>query len=254
MTEQQLDDAFEGLAGLPAGIQAELHRLAQTPDVSDAEVKRLKTMIETWRRDNPQGVPFVPHHPQRQAVVEGRIEDLVFDPHNANRHTPRGMGALEKSIQRLGLGRSVLVDRNNRVIAGNATAQKAGEVGAADRVVFVDVDGSTLVAVRRTDVDIDSAVGKELAVADNRVGELNLDWDAVVLDNVRDDIDLSAYFTDAEMATLTAAPEDVDMEDPTLSDREELRVQYPNGMGDRIRGIIAAAIGAAGLTGVVSYD
>ena len=40
------------------------------------------------------------------------IRDLTPDPSNANRGTERGSALLETSIERYGLGRSIVADRN----------------------------------------------------------------------------------------------------------------------------------------------
>ena len=57
------------------------------------------------------------------------IKDLQFDNHNANKGTARGRGMLEKSLQKYGAGRSILIDKNNKIIAGNKTIEIAGEIG-----------------------------------------------------------------------------------------------------------------------------
>jgi hypothetical protein len=83
---------------------------------------------------------------------------------------------LRASIERNGAGRSVVADRNGRLIAGNKTAEAARDAGLPVRVV--QTDGSELIIVQRTDLDLLDPRGKarELAFADNRVGEVNLDW------------------------------------------------------------------------------
>jgi hypothetical protein len=147
----------------------------------------------------------------------GSLTELRFDDQNANQGTPRGMGALESSLKRLGLGRSILVDRDNRIIAGNKTAEKAGEQGVAQKVRFIDTDGSELIAVRRTDLSLDDPKARELAVADNRVAELNLEWDPKVLSALAEVSDLDAYFTTEELQelTLTSTEEGDSDGDPT---------------------------------------
>ena len=47
------------------------------------------------------------------------IADLRFDDKNFNRHTSYGMSLLEKSLRELGAGRSILLDKDNNIIAGN---------------------------------------------------------------------------------------------------------------------------------------
>ena len=41
----------------------------------------------------------------------------------------------------------------------------------------METDGKTLVAVKRTDIDLDSKAGRELALADNATSKANLEWD-----------------------------------------------------------------------------
>ncbi len=59
------------------------------------------------------------------------IAQLVLDDKNANKGTKRGRELLEASLEKYGAGRSVVVDRNNRVIAGNKTVEAARAAGVA---------------------------------------------------------------------------------------------------------------------------
>lgn len=102
------------------------------------------------------------------------------DKRNANRGTERGRELLKQSLSRLGPGRSILVDKHGTAIAGNKTLAEATSQGIP--TVEVETDGKTLVVVKRTDLDLDTDIkARELAFADNRVAELDLDWDTEVL-------------------------------------------------------------------------
>ena len=107
---------------------------------------------------------------------KARITDLVGDNLNFNKGTQYGDHLMDESLRQFGLGRSILIDKNNRIIAGNKTTEKAGELGFED-VLVVETDGKTLVAVKRTDIDLDSKAGRELALADNATAKANLEWD-----------------------------------------------------------------------------
>ena len=109
-------------------------------------------------------------------VIETNIESLVPDNKNFNKGTQFGDHLMDESLRKFGLGRSILIDKNNRIIAGNKTAEKAADIGFTD-VVVVEVDGNQLVAVKRKDIDLDSAKGRELALADNATGKANLCFD-----------------------------------------------------------------------------
>lgn len=111
-------------------------------------------------------------------TVKGKIEDIVFDDQNANRGTEAGQALIEQSIANLGLGRSVVVDKNNKLIAGNKTTSGAKYQGV-EKVVFVETTGDELVVVRRTDLDLsddDDHRARALALADNFTAQQNLDW------------------------------------------------------------------------------
>src|SRR5262245_61109152 len=106
--------------------------------------------------------------------------DLTADPQNANRGTPAGMELLERSLRENGAGRSILTDKNGIVISGNKTVETAAGLGL--RLREVATDGSELVVVRRQDLDLtNDPRAQALALLDNRVAEINLDWDPAML-------------------------------------------------------------------------
>ena len=122
-------------------------------------------------------------------VKEAKLKDLIRDDKNFNKGTERGQQLIEKSLRQFGAGRSVLIDKNNRIIAGNKTKENA-EVAGIDNVIIVETDGTKLVAVKRTDIDLDSAKGREMALADNATGKVDLVWDTDTLTEVADEYDI----------------------------------------------------------------
>mgnify|MGYP000853737618 CR=1 FL=1 len=132
-----------------------------------------------------------------------KLSDLNFDTKNANKHTAKGQKALEDSLQKYGAGRSILVDKNNNIIAGNLTAEVAGQIGL-EEVQIVESDGKKLIVVKRTDIDINSKAGRELAILDNRASELSLNWDSDSLKDIQDNfkVDLSEFFSNKELKLL----------------------------------------------------
>ena len=109
-------------------------------------------------------------------IKETTIDRLIPDDRNFNKGTEYGKQLLDRSFGKFGAGRSVLLDRNNRIIAGNKATEAYGE-GGGEKVIVVETDGTTLVAVKRTDVDLDSQFGRELALADNATQKADLAWD-----------------------------------------------------------------------------
>jgi len=162
------------------------------------------------------------------------IKDLVLDDRNANRGTERGLGLLEKSLRRYGAGRSVLADRKGRVIAGNKTVERAAELGLPVRVV--QTDGRELVVVQREDLDLEKhKEARELAIADNRVAELDLDWDPAVLKSLAEEgVDLEAFFSPDELAEILEEDTvDGPLEDdvPLPDQADELRAKWETASG-----------------------
>ena len=105
-----------------------------------------------------------------------KISDLVPDAGNYNRGTEKGRKLIGKSLKKLGAGRSILIDKDGNVIAGNKTLEGAAAAGI-DEVIVVKTTGRQIVAVQRTDLEIGSKKGREMALADNATGAANLSWD-----------------------------------------------------------------------------
>ena len=163
------------------------------------------------------------------ALKKVSLDEITPDKYNANMGTERGKASLDTSLQRYGAGRSILLDRNNKIIAGNQTFASAGELGFED-VIVVESDGKSLIAVKRTDMDLDDKDGREMAYADNKVGSDNLNWDVSRLeeDFRSGELDLSPFFTEEEIINFSEEKaEDVweDEEEPMLNQDQALRLR-----------------------------
>lgn len=142
------------------------------------------------------------------------LDALTLDGRNFNRHTEHGMSLLEKSLRELGAGRSILVDKDNNIIAGNGIVEAAGKAGIT-RVRVVEVQGDELVAVKRTDMSLDSREGRQMALADNATAAADLSWDTDTLQEVADEFDI-----DTEEWGVNADPfGDLDISDTDTSTR-----------------------------------
>ena len=105
-----------------------------------------------------------------------KIDELKFDDKNFNKHSEFGMSLLEKSLGKFGAGRSILIDKHGNIIAGNGIVEAAGNIGLED-VEIVKSDGKKIIAVQRTDIELDSEAGREMALADNATASADLSWD-----------------------------------------------------------------------------
>lgn len=159
-------------------------------------------------------------------VRYAKISELTPDPNNANKGTERGAYMVRRSLEKLGAGRSVLIDKNGILIAGNKTTEAAYDLGLEDAII-VPTDGTKLVVVQRTDLDLATdAEAKELAIADNRAAEVGLSWEVPTLQEIADEVDLSDWFTEDEQhdwsyqkgATSRFGGDDDDEEIPSIMD------------------------------------
>ena len=116
------------------------------------------------------------------------IEELVQDEHNFNKGTDEGGKLMERSFKEMGAGRSVLIDKHGKIIAGNKS-QKAAIAAGIKRVRVIETTGDELIAVKRTDVELESEQGRKMALLDNLTTQVNLAWDEAELQTITGEIE-----------------------------------------------------------------
>lgn len=154
------------------------------------------------------------------------IETLVQDDHNFNKGTEAGRELMERSFKQLGAGRSILIDKDGHIIAGNKS-QLAAMAAGIKKVRIIETQGDELVAVKRTDLSLDSKEGRELALADNLTTQINLQWDEAELQSVaaQEGIDLEDWGLDLKQPV-----EDVEItEDNFDPDDENIETRCKEG-------------------------
>jgi len=169
-----------------------------------------------------------------QMAKQPKYDGIRPDVKNANKGTERGRYMVEASLRETGAGRSILLDKDGRIIAGNKTFEAASDIGLPVRVV--ETDGTELVAVKRTDLDLDDDTGtaRKLAYYDNRTSSVGLEWDAEqVMADLAGGLDLSAMFRQDELDELLADLRPKTTGDtPAEVDRaEELRQKWQTAPG-----------------------
>ena len=121
------------------------------------------------------------------------VSDLKPLAHNARRRTERGADMIADSLRRFGAARSIVIDEDDMILAGNGTTEAAALAGISG-VRVVEADGHELIAVRRRGLTPDEKAA--LALADNRTAEL-AQWDPAIL------AQLSAALPDVTMGLWT---------------------------------------------------
>jgi len=134
------------------------------------------------------------------------INDLKQDHKNARKRTNQSAELIQESLKRYGAARSIVIDEDNRILAGNGTIEGAKAAGIKN-VRIIETDGDEIIAVKRTGLSEHDKVG--LALADNRTSDLS-DWDAEMLHRLSEEQDISPWFDDDALAELGIESPDFD--------------------------------------------
>ena len=76
--------------------------------------------------------------------------EIKKDKRNYRVHSEKNKRIIRKSLTDLGAGRSILIDSEGEVVAGNATFEEAQKLKIPIKVI--ETDGTELIAVKRTDL------------------------------------------------------------------------------------------------------
>lgn len=127
---------------------------------------------------------------------------INFDSRNYRKHSDKNKNLIKKSLQECGAGRSIVIDNEDNIIAGNGIYEQAQKLGLKTKVI--ETDGSELVVVKRTDLATDDEKRKQLAVMDNSTSDssefdfelLNEDFNPQTLQDWGLDVDFKLDDTD----------------------------------------------------------
>jgi hypothetical protein len=142
------------------------------------------------------------------------INTLKADHKNARKRTDRSADLIKESLERYGAARSIVIDEENRILAGNGTVEGAKAAGIKN-VRIIETEGDEIIAIRRTGLSEDEKVG--LALADNRTSDLS-EWDQEMLHHLAQQHDLAPWF---EQTDLDALLEDAEAAFPELDDGDK---------------------------------
>lgn len=135
---------------------------------------------------------------------------IKFDKRNYRKHNDKNKELIKKSLQECGAGRSIVIDSENEIVAGNGIYKEAQALNIP--VKIVETDGSELVVVKRTDLKTDDEKRKQLAIMDNSTSDssefdlelLSVDFDIPTLQDMgvpifeTSDIDIDSFFKENE--------------------------------------------------------
>lgn len=137
------------------------------------------------------------------------IKDLKFDGNNARLHNPRNIGMIEHSLNDVGAARSIVIDENGTILAGNGLVEAASQAGI-HKVRVIQADGNEIIAVQRNNLSEEQKT--LLALYDNRTSELST-WNPLVLADIAEHLNVDHLFYDEELARTLVAAADAILQD-----------------------------------------
>lgn len=135
-------------------------------------------------------------------IVEIDLADLIPDPKNARKHSPKNINMIADSLAEVGVARSGVIDEDGVILAGNGTAEALAERGIR-KVLVVDTDGEEWVVVRRS--GLSETQKRKLSIADNVSSDL-ASWDGEMLQV--QGIDLTPYLSAEQLAGYSLGPDE----------------------------------------------
>lgn len=120
--------------------------------------------------------------------------EIKLDTRNYRKHDQKNKDLINKSLKECGAGRSIVIDNEDNIIAGNGIYEQAQKLGLKTKVI--ETDGSELVVVKRTDLATEDEKRKQLAIMDNSTSDssefdiplLTTDFDASYLKDLGLDV------------------------------------------------------------------
>ncbi len=142
----------------------------------------------------------------------GKVEKIKFDTRNYRKHNEKNKKLINKSLSECGAGRSILIDANNEIIAGNGVYEQAENLKMAVRVI--ETDGNELIAIKRTDLKTGDKTRKRLALMDNSASDTSeFDFELLKEDfQIKDLTDMGIDIKNLE---------DIEIEMPELADGDK---------------------------------
>lgn len=130
------------------------------------------------------------------------------DKRNYRKHSEENQELIKNSLKEFGAGRSILLDNEDEIIAGNETYTQAEKLGIPIKII--ETDGKTLIALKRTDLATEDDARKQLAIVDN----LATDKSEFDFELLSDDFDID-FLEDIGFDKVDLIPKGIGENDPT---------------------------------------
>lgn len=135
-----------------------------------------------------------------------RVRDFSTAKVNANRHSARGIAALDKRIRGDGWIGAMTTAADGEMIAGSARLERVADIfGVEAEPLIIETVGDRPVVIVRKDIpNAADPRAQRLSLADNRIHQLDLAWDVEVLAGY-DAAVLEGLYEPAELSDLGQA-------------------------------------------------
>lgn len=137
---------------------------------------------------------------------------IKFDSRNYRKHNDKNKSLIKKSLEECGAGRSIVIDNDEEIIAGNGIYEQAKKLGIKTKII--ETDGSELVVVKRTDLSTGDKKRKQLAVMDNSTSDSS-------------EFDLELLQTDFQINTLNDWGIELDIDNQEVDTKYSRKIDLP---------------------------
>jgi hypothetical protein len=159
------------------------------------------------------------------------ISDLKPDERNARKHNSRNIGMIAESLQMYGPARSIAIDEDNNILAGNGVVEASMQIGIEHVRVYdretghlepEPPEGAQYIFATRLS-NLTEREKTLYAIADNRTAEL-AEWNVDVLAGLNAEGDLDQFWFPQELAEVLSTVHDVEF--PEYDESVESSVEY----------------------------
>lgn len=137
------------------------------------------------------------------------INDIKKNASPMNKGTNYGNNMICCSIKKLGLGRSIVVDKDNVILCGEKVFDSCLQLGIK-KIKIVETNGDTLVVVKRSDIQSNDKKGLEMSLVDNLSCAENIEWNTK---NVQKNMNENLGFNPIEWGGDSCCVEDLDIKE-----------------------------------------
>lgn len=135
--------------------------------------------------------------------------NIKLDKRNYRKHDEKNKKLIEKSLKECGTGRSIVIDNDNEIIAGNGVFEASKNLNIPTKII--ETNGQELIVIKRTDLKTEDEKRKQLAVMDNSTSDTST-------------FDFELLADDFEIETLEdwgVELENIEIDNATLNDFNE---------------------------------